>query len=559
MTQEQAINYLKSGRNIFLTGSAGTGKTYVLNQYIHYLKARKIPVAVTASTGIAATHMNGMTIHAWAGIGVKDQLNSKQLRTLKAKSYMQKKMDKVRVLIIDEISMLHQKQLALVDQVLQYFKENNAPFGGVQLVLCGDFFQLPPVGNHQENSREKFAFMSPTWIRADFTICHLSVQYRQEQDALHQVLEEMRAGRLSQKAYSSLQSSSQNQLPKEIEATKLFTHNIDVDQINQEALKKIKGTTKTFDADCKGNEKLIEGMKKSVQAAERIELKVGAKVMFVRNIPEKGVVNGSLGTVIDFGENRIPLVKLFDDSIVSAKAEEWRIEDEQGKQLALYQQIPLRLAWAITVHKSQGMTLDAAEIDLSKTFEKGQGYVALSRLKSLKHLKLLGINEMALKIDALAFKADQRFQELSKEASENYRYEVLKKEATTFIRECGGLSDPKEIKKRASRLREKGAKEKDSTYEITFGYMQQNMSLEKIAEERGMSVDTIAGHLIKIKKDHPGANLSQYKPKKQIVTQVESAYQRLPKGEAVSLKTIYEKLGGKVSYRNIKLSLAFIV
>ena len=135
MKQEQALAFLKSGKNIFLTGSAGTGKTYVLNQYISYLKERKVPVAVTASTGIAATHINGMTIHAWAGIGIKDHLTSAQLRTLKTKKYLEKKLDKVEVLIIDEISMLHQKQLNLVDQVLKYFKMNQLAFGGIQVII----------------------------------------------------------------------------------------------------------------------------------------------------------------------------------------------------------------------------------------------------------------------------------------------------------------------------------------------------------------------------------------------------------------------------------------
>jgi len=558
MTQEQALSILKSGRNVFLTGSAGTGKTYVLNQYINYLKERKVPVAVTASTGIAATHMNGMTIHAWSGIGVKSSLSSSALRSLKTKKYLEKKLDKVEVLVIDEISMLHQNQLSMVDQVLKYFKMNQLPFGGIQIVLCGDFFQLPPIGNQGESSRDKFAFMAPCWVASELRVCYLTQQYRQTNDVLNDILNEIRKGQLSEFSFHKLKNANETQLEKSLEPTKLFTHNYDVDAINADELRKLNGKSKSYVAETKGNEKLIETLKKSVLAMEKMELKIGAKVMFVRNNPEKGVVNGSLGEVIDFeGEENYPMVRLLDDRIILAEPEDWLIQDETGKTLAKFNQIPLRLAWAITVHKSQGMTLDAAEIDLSKTFEKGQGYVALSRLKKLANLKLLGINETALQVDSLAFKADQRFQQLSSINSVELTLEQLNKEASLFIEKCGGTSEEKEIKKNKGKL--KGKREKESTYAITYSYMKQNMPLEKIAEERGMVVGTVAGHLIKIKKDYPEANLSIYKPKSAIVKLVEKEYKKVPKGENVSMKVIYDQLQGKVSYMDIKLSLAFII
>jgi DNA replication protein DnaC len=139
MKQETALNILKAGENVFLTGSAGAGKTYTLNQYIMYLKARKVPVAITASTGIAATHMNGMTIHTWAGIGIKDSLSDDDLKRMKERKYLKEHLENAQVLIIDEISMLHAKQLNLVNQVLKYFKESDEAFGGIQVIVAGDF------------------------------------------------------------------------------------------------------------------------------------------------------------------------------------------------------------------------------------------------------------------------------------------------------------------------------------------------------------------------------------------------------------------------------------
>ena len=564
MKQAKALGILKSGKNVFLTGSAGTGKTFVLNQYIDYLKERKIAVAVTASTGIAATHMNGMTIHSWAGIGIKETLTRVQLANMKTKKYLTKHLEAVKVLIIDEVSMLHQNQLALVNEVLQFFKENNMPFGGIQIVLSGDFFQLPPIGKSGESSKDKFAFMSPAWVLAKFHVCYLTEQFRQSDNELNTILNQIRTGFLTENSVRVLQTASETTLSKEIEPTKLYTHNIDVDQINREHLNSISGRTRNYEAETKGNEKLIETLNNSVLAPNELELKIGAKVMFVKNNLEKGYVNGSLGTVLGFTDEGHPSVKLSDGKVIKAEPENWSIADDTGKTLASYSQVPLRLAWAITVHKSQGMTLEAAEIDLSKTFETGQGYVALSRLKELENLRLIGINEMALKVDALAFKADKRFRELSEQSDQELVLENLEREAPLFIKKSGGITDLKELKKHKAKLKEKkktsgSSGNKISTYEITYGYLQKNMPLEKIAEERGMTAGTISGHVIKVKKDHPEANLSFYKPKSSIFKKVETSYKKLKTKEGISTKAIFDDLKGGVSYNEIKLSLAFIM
>lgn len=557
MLQDKALAILKSGKNVFLTGSAGTGKTYVLNQYIEYLKERKVAVAVTASTGIAATHMNGMTIHSWAGIGVKEFITQGNLVSMKSKKYLKDHLEKVKVLIIDEISMLHKNQLNAVDVVLRFFKDNSEAFGGIQVVLCGDFFQLPPIGSHGETSRDKFAFMSEAWVKAKLNVCYLTEQFRQNDNELNLILNEIRTGGLSKSSYETLKTATNNQLDTEKELTKLYTHNYDVDRINAEHLATLSGKTKVHQAKTKGNKKLIETLKNSVLASEKLELKMGARVMFVKNNPEKGFVNGSLGEVIGFTEDDLPSVKLiYNKKVVKVEPEDWSINDDNGKTLASYNQIPLRLAWAITVHKCQGMTLDAAEIDLSKTFENGQGYVALSRLKKLENLKLLGLNEQALMVDNLAYKADIRFQELSQDAENNNKFNELELQATVFIRDSGGLINKTEITKHKNKLKEKEAG-KQSTYEVTLMHLKQKASLKEIADVRGLSVGTIAGHLIKIRKDHPNEDLHYYKPKKSVMDKVQKAYNKQPKGTAISLNAIFTDLGGKVSYDDIKLAVAF--
>lgn len=560
MNQEQALAILKSGDNVFLTGSAGAGKTYVLNQYIQYLKARKIPVSITASTGIAATHLQGTTIHAWSGIGIKDTLNSRQLKELKDKKYLKKHIEKTKVLIIDEISMLHKKQFDLVNEVMQYFRENDKSFGGIQVVLCGDFFQLPPIGSSGEINRDKFCFMSQSWLNANLSICYLTDQYRQTAGELNNILNEIRSGSVTDRSMTLLTNSKES-IDIE-EPTKLYTHNLDVDRINTTHIAEIKGRKKLFKAKVKGNLKLAESIKRSIMAPETLELKKDAKVMFVKNNYEKGYLNGSLGTIIRYNDEGNPVVRLNNGYEITAEPEDWRIEDETGKLLVSYVQVPLRLAWAITVHKSQGMTLDGAVMDLSKTFEKGQGYVALSRVKGLEGLQLIGFNQTALEVDGLALKADRRFQELSTEIEHIFEQNVLETKARNFVKKSGGISDKEEIQENKKNL-EKGEKvTKKSTYLVTKQLIDKGHSLQDIVIERGLTLGTVSTHLIKIKELYPKTDLSPFKPDSETLHKVKNARSKLLKeigaGEHISLKPIFDMLQGEVSYDQIKMSLVFL-
>lgn len=438
MQQSKALAFLKSGQNIFLTGSAGTGKTYVLNQFIQHLKDAKVEVAITASTGIAATHIKGVTIHSWAGIGVKQTITEKELVYLKKQKAIRDRFNKTKVLIIDEISMLHSDQLNAIDQILSFCRDSNAAFGGIQVVLCGDFFQLPPIGKYGELSRDKFAFMSNAWQKASFYICYLTEQYRQQNNALTTILNEIRSNTVGEDSIQLLKKAKATTFESGIEPTILYTHNQDVDAINSKRLAELPGKNRFFKAKTKGEKALVDNLKRSVLTKEDMPLKIGAKVMFVKNNPEKDFINGTLGEIIDYTSLGFPLVKTLDGNKITASSEEWTITNENGQTLASYIQIPLRLAWAITVHKSQGMTLDAAELDLSRTFEKGQGYVALSRLRDINRLRLNGFNTTSLEVDRLALKADIRFQELSEEKDNEISAESLVEQSKTFIRSIGG-------------------------------------------------------------------------------------------------------------------------
>jgi len=570
LEQETALSILKSGHNAYLTGSAGTGKTYLINQYIEYLRLRNVPVAVTASTGIAATHIGGQTIHSWSGIGIRDLITIDDLEKIARNKQTRERLTGIQVLIIDEISMLSGKVLTGISDILKHFKRSDLPFGGVQTILSGDFFQLPPVSREAMSNREKFAFMAPVWVASKLKVCYLTTQYRQGKDALAIVLDEVRNKAVSDDTINLIQDKMQ-ETSTETDVLRLFTHNADVDAMNEQRLTANENTLHTFLAQGKGNPKLVENLRNSVLAAPSLGLKVGAKVMFVRNNPEKDYHNGTIGTVEGFeGEGDWPKVLLLNGNSILAKPEEWTVVDEQENILASYQQVPLRLAWAITIHKSQGMTLDAAEIDLSKTFETGQGYVALSRLKNWNGLCLKGINNTALAVDDLAFKADIRFKELSEEAEDGVIEEDQEKLTSVFehfVRRCGGTNDKEVIEKNKAREKKFVKKEKTgNTLSITKSMIEEGKSLDQIASERELSLNTIVGHLERIKKDHPTMALDKFKPEAHHITKVQKAMSNLKaqgneeffdKNGDLKIGMIYSALNGKVEYDVIRLARLF--
>ena len=638
MRQSSALDILKTGQNVFLTGSAGSGKTYTLNQYINYLRARRVPVAVTASTGIAATHMNGTTIHSWSGIGIKDELSDRDLTNLSRKQFLADRLKDTAVLIIDEISMLHAKQLNLVNQVLKHVRKNDAAFGGIQVVVAGDFFQLPPIGSKGESNREKFAFMSEAWLDAKFHICYLSEQHRQVSEAanggldLDDILNQIRRQEVTFEAIAALEATYDQDV--DIKRTRLYTHNLNVNKINDKELAALEGETMRFEATATGDSKLVETLKKTVRTQDDLVLKVGAKVMFIKNNSELGVSNGTMGELIGFAAVKIddskdtsddliedtaqdaiakntknkakkdkeskekpkdkkpttqkmPVVRLNSGREVIAEPEEWIIEDETGDVLASYLQVPLCLAWAITIHKSQGMTLEAAEIDLSRTFELGQGYVALSRLKSLAGLQLLGMNDMSLQLDPLARGADKRFLALSEEADANYAMldeESMRQAHEKFILKSGGTLSKSVIKAYANlqkkrreqqqaqidkkqKLGNQVSDKSDSTLLATRILLEESLSIAEISQARQLSQSTIMRHIAELKSQDPSLACDHLRPDDEVMTAVGNAYVAIKVANnpndfnddgSVKLRPIFEHLKQAVDYNIIRLALIFI-
>lgn len=405
MEQSLALEVMFGGESVLLTGPAGSGKTYVLNEFIRRAKKAGKHVSVTATTGLAATHLNGSTIHAWSGMGIHDVLPHNFFDHLsKAR---RETIEKTDVLIIDEISMLHDYRLDMLDEITRKVRgELGVPFGGLQVILCGDFFQLPPV-NRSDSREGGFVVNSAVWRDLDPTVCYLSEQHRQDDDAFLEILNALRAGDIRRRHAESLLERIGTELPDNAAVTELYVTNMNVDTINASRLAGIEGEEHTYHMQTTGSQNYVETLKRSCLALEELTLKKGALVMCVRNSPDKKYVNGSLGVVVGFEPLlNYPIVQLRSGKEVTIGLETWELRDGDKKRASITQ-IPLRLAWAITVHKSQGMTLDAARIDLRKAFVEGMGYVALSRVKRLDSLSLLGINNMALRVSRDALEIDE--------------------------------------------------------------------------------------------------------------------------------------------------------
>ncbi len=562
MTQEEALTILKTGVNAFVTGEPGSGKTHTVNAYVEWLRVRGIEPAITASTGIAATHIGGYTIHSWSGIGIKRDLSDQDLDQLAQNERLVKRARGASVLIIDEISMLSSATFDMVDAALRTLRGSFEPFGGMQVIVVGDFFQLPPIAKSSsadsanlfdegdEDPHSRFSFMSRAWSSLKIVTCYLSEQHRQEDGTFLDILSAVRRGEVTKEHTEILLSQQSNETEKEM--TELYTHNADVDRVNDKALDKLVEKSKIFHMESMGSPVLSAQLIRGCLSPETLTLKIGARVMFTKNNFQEGFVNGTTGIVIDFDMEGYPLVETRDGFRIAVKLAEWAIEND-GRVLAKITQLPLRLAWAITIHKSQGMSLDAARMDLSRAFEYGQGYVALSRVRTLAGLSLIGMNERALKVHPEVAEKDAFFREQSEEAEEVFGalpLEEVDRMQKSFVTALGG-KEPKDGE--PSRIKKAPGKKGD-TLEVTRLLAIEGKNLEEIAEARGLKDTTILDHVEELfnQGELTQENLTfVFKGHEDEIARAMKAFKELKSGY---LKPVFEELSGEVSYELLRLA-----
>ena len=554
MTQERALDILKTGANVFLTGEPGAGKTHVINQYIAWLEAAGMNVAVTASTGIAATHIGGMTIHSWSGIGIKDMLSPYDLEQITTREKIVKRAKKAHVLVIDEISMLDGSVLDMVDMVLRTVRESGEAFGGLQVVVVGDFFQLPPVTRQGDIMR--YAFESNGWLRMKPLVCYITEQYRQEDEMLLGLLGSIRKNDIDESHYTLLQEQTEIAY-ENIDPTKLYTHNADVDAVNLQHISALPGYGKRYKMKGKGSKPLLEGLTKNCLSPAELILKEDAMVMCTKNNFEEGYVNGTIGRVFGFADDGMPIIETADGMKITMKPTTWEVV-EDNKVLASIEQLPLRLAWAITVHKSQGMSLDAAEIDLSKAFVYGQGYVALSRVRTLDGLKVLGMNPNALQVDPKVVGQDEKFHAESDAAEEAFAAmeddEVVDMHERFAVAHGGKLPTQEAIDALATRVAAP-MQPKVSTFAQSKELLLEGKTVKEIAKARSMTEATVWSHVEKLAEEGDVTldTIKHLEPKKWKKTK-EELFNAIDELGPEKLKPLFEACNEEYDYDLVRLA-----
>lgn len=408
--QQGVVNAIANGNNILITGSAGTGKSHLLKSI-----KEKFRLPVTASTGIAAINVGGTTIHSWSGCGIMDKpvkevvnkiMQYSMYRTPDGTPNTYERITRAKMLAIDEISMLGAHQLNYIDEVFRAVRGNSNPFGGIQMVFFGDFLQLPPVIKGEEYRKAgTFAFESNAWKNAGVQTAMLTKVFRQADLEFSSALNQIRFGELSPEARKLLQSRFQvtDENP-EIGPVVIHTHNRDVDAINESKLANLPGETFTYEAQDLGtNPAALQLLQKDCIAPAKLNLKIGAQVMLLSNIDLKiGLANGSMGIVVSVcSVTGLPTVKFLNGQECQISHKTWEITID-GKVQAQRTALPLRCAWAITSHKSQGMSLDKVQAHLHGVFDYGQSYVILSRARTAGGLFIADGGSSSIKAHPLA-------------------------------------------------------------------------------------------------------------------------------------------------------------
>ena len=493
------------------------------------------------------------------------------LSKIASSKHIAKRVRRTKVLIIDEVSMLPPETLSMIDAVCREIKQSSEPFGGVQMILVGDFFQLPPVMKIETKSNTsailikeplcRFAYDSPAWERAKPIVCYITEQYRQDDKDFLALLSAIRSNIFGDDHLRRIETrkiehhTAPNGIPK------LFSHNADVDRVNSEILAKLPSEPQIFTMSSQGPDALTSALQKGCLSPETLCLKIGAAVMFTKNNPKEGFVNGTLGTIEDFDKNNgYPITKTRSGRRIRVEPMDWTVE-ENGKILAQITQLPLRLAWAITVHKSQGMSLDGAVMDLSDVFEFGQGYVALSRVRRLSGLYLLGWNERAFQVHPEVLAKDTKFRTQSEQAvhtfSRTAENEIVAMHEQ-FIYSCGGKIIPGSrvnIPKASTVLPPAHRNTRgERHWERTLALIRSGKTIADVAKMRSRTEGTILEHLESL---HALNKLSAQdtahlaRDFEQEITKIHDAFRAL---RTDKLTPVFERLGGVYSYEKLRIA-----
>jgi ATP-dependent exoDNAse (exonuclease V) alpha subunit len=390
--QSAALDLLRSGENVFLTGGAGSGKSFLVRHFMKELDAKEMPIL--ASTGAAAVLLGGRTFHSFFGLGIMEGGADVTYARASKDARLMSRLRKVEGVIIDEVSMIPGQALMIAEALSQKARESTLPWGGMRIISVGDFAQLPPVTH---SGPRDWAFLNQVWEQSGFQTALLSHNQRVSDNLFLDVLSDVRHGLTTERVRDFLNEHLQDH-DEDHPGTRLFPRKLQADSFNQTKLKELDEEEVVIDSIYFGSEKHIEILQKSAPVPMKLSLKLGCRVMFLQNDPQKRWVNGTRGVVTDIAVDKI-VVKKEHGREVQVEKTSFALQDAEGNVTASVVQFPLTLAYATTIHKSQGATLDDLWCDLSHLWEPGHAYVALSRLREASGLHLIGWNPRSIIVD----------------------------------------------------------------------------------------------------------------------------------------------------------------
>ncbi|NUN06001.1 MAG: AAA family ATPase [Bdellovibrio sp.] len=411
--QADALELLRSGENVFLTGGAGSGKSFLIRQFMKELDTKEMPIL--ASTGAAAVLLGGRTFHSFFGLGIMEGGPDATFQRASNDKRLMSRLRNAEGVIIDEISMIPGQALMIAEALAQRARESKLPWGGLRIITVGDFAQLPPVT--QTGARD-WCFLNPVWEQSGFQNSVLSHNQRVSDNLFLDILSDVRHGLATERARDFLNEHVQDH-DEDHPGTRLFGRKLYAEKFNQKKLEELAEEEVTIDSIYFGSEKHIEILMKSAPVPVKLVLKLGCRVMFLQNDPQKRWVNGTRGYVTDISADKIT-IKKDNGREVQADKVSFALQDAEGNVMASVIQFPLTLAYATTIHKSQGATLDDLWCDLSALWEPGHAYVALSRLRSAQGLHLIGWSPRSIIVDPKVLDFYKRLEKVQVKESTSY-------------------------------------------------------------------------------------------------------------------------------------------
>lgn len=393
--QKKAWEGLLGQQNMFITGSAGTGKSFLLQQWLHKKNTKQFPVL--ASTGAAAILIGGRTFHSYFGLGIMQGTIDQVVEQALYSGQLKKRLKEAECIVIDEVSMLSGDTLYAANEVAKATRQSDAPWGGLRVIAVGDFAQLPPVS--RDTSQKDWAFLHRIWEQSCFESIYLQTVVRTEEQELLQVLDDIRLGLISPAVQQFLYDRSLDE-SMEFDGTRLFAHRRSADSYNHKRLQGLAGQEYVSTTEFTGDKGAIERLKRNLPIPEMLHIKEHSLIMIRKNdvrFPYR-YINGTLATVTEVQRDAI-LVRLMSGKIVELPKQKFALYDGSGNEQATATNFPVTLAWATTIHKAQGATIDKLLVDLSVLWESGQAYVALSRVPSAAGLYITSWNAQSIKID----------------------------------------------------------------------------------------------------------------------------------------------------------------